>query len=66
MEDKYVFTVKCEDLSELKIYTDAMNNYSDLGYIYNIVRGFGKYQEPNLENYYKMVDEIKELSYREE
>jgi hypothetical protein len=66
MEDKYIFCVKCDDLSEFKIYSDAMKNYLDLDEIYNIARNYGKYQEPTKENYYKMSDEIKQLAYREQ
>jgi hypothetical protein len=66
MEDKYIFCVKCDDLSEFKIYSDAMKNYLDLDEIYNIARNYGKYQEPTEENYYKMSDEIKQLAYREQ
>lgn len=65
MEDKFTFTVKCEDLYELKVYTEAMKNSSDLNSIYDVARDFGKYHEPTAENYFKMSDEIKELSFRE-
>ena len=65
MEDKFVFTVKCETEYELMVYAEAMKNSSDLNEIYNIARGYDKYQEPTSENYYKMCDEIKEISFSE-
>ena len=57
--------VKCEDLDELKIYSNAVDTSVDMMEIYNIARNYGKYQEPTEENYYKMCDEIKEISFYE-
>jgi hypothetical protein len=65
MEDKYMFCCKCEDLYEFKKYVNAIENSDKLLEIFNKARDYGKYQEPTKDNYYKMCDEIKELSFYE-
>lgn len=65
MEDKYMFCVKCEDLDEFKMYTNAVDNSIKLYDIYNLARSYSKHQEPTEDNYYKMCDEIKEISFYE-
>jgi len=65
MEDKYMFCVKCEDLDEFWIYSNAVDTSVTMLEIYNIAREYGKYREPTSENYYKLCDDIKELSFYE-
>lgn len=65
MENKYMFYVKCEDLDELKTYSNAVDNSAKLFDIYNIARNYDKYIDYSEENYDKLIEEIKDLSYNE-
>lgn len=62
MDKKFIFTVQCDSEEELKIYTDAMNNFSALCNIYNKARNYVKYMSPTEKNYYNMGKDIRELS----
>jgi hypothetical protein len=63
MEDKYMFCVKCDNLEELNVYTNAVDNKYKLEEIYNLVRSYDKHLDYSEENYDKLIDGIKELSY---
>jgi hypothetical protein len=66
MEDKYVLTIKCENEEEARDYINAMKYKSALWDIYNTARNYDKHLEATSDNYYKMCDEIRELSFLED
>lgn len=61
----YKLEITTDDINELKIYTNAMDNYCKLVDIYGIARNYDKHTEPTEENYYKLCEEIREISYFE-
>lgn len=65
MEDKYLFCVKCDSDEELNAYTNAIKNANKIDNIYELVRTYDKHMDYSEENYDKLIDDIKELSYNE-
>lgn len=61
----YEFTVKSDDEETIKHYINAISMRFKIEEIYNTARNYDKHIEPTEENYYKLCDEIKELSYLE-
>ena len=65
MEDKYLFCVRCEEKEEFNDYANAVKNANSLYDIYEIARRYDKHLEPTKDNFYKLCEEIKEISWSE-